>query len=177
MYEVKNILKYVWCHLWMILKVILATNVLIGGLWPSSAISSMLLNTDFTSRKKICQMTQNHLLNQMISVGPKERDRGAYEYLHACVCAPVCVPLCVLVYQCQGLCACVRNCVCSRLRVCIYLIAAGIYRVCNRFRLTKREDYFWVNFDHFWIVQCFWRQGGGSIENLLEPKTEPHREI
>jgi len=24
-----------------------------------------------------------------------------------------------------------------------------MYRVCHRFRLTKRDDYFWVNFYHF----------------------------
>ena len=25
-----------------------------------------------------------------------------------------------------------------------------IYRVCQVFILTKRDDYFWVDFDHFW---------------------------
>jgi len=33
-------------------------------------------------------------------------------------------------------------------------------RVCHGFRLTKWDDYFWVDFDHFWIKQYFWRQLG-----------------
>ncbi len=37
-------------------------------------------------------------------------------------------------------------------------------KVCHGFRFTKRDDYFWVNFDHFWIEQYFWR----NIENCLE---------
>jgi len=45
------------------------------------------------------------------------------------------------------------------------------YRVCHGFRLTKRNDYFWVDFDHFWIEHYFWRQLG-IIDNLLEPKTK-----
>jgi len=32
--------------------------------------------------------------------------------------------------------------------------------VCHGFRLTKRDDYFWVDSDHFWIDQYFWRQLG-----------------
>ncbi len=28
----------------------------------------------------------------------------------------------------------------------------------HRFRLTKQDDYFWVDFDHFWIEQYIWRQ-------------------
>jgi len=36
----------------------------------------------------------------------------------------------------------------------------NIYRVCHRFRLTKQDDYFWVDFDHFLIEQYFWRQLG-----------------
>jgi len=31
---------------------------------------------------------------------------------------------------------------------------------CHGFRLTKWDDYFWVDFDHFWIKQYFWRQLG-----------------
>jgi len=31
------------------------------------------------------------------------------------------------------------------------------YRVCHGLRLMKQEDYFWVNFDHFWIEHYFWR--------------------
>jgi len=44
--------------------------------------------------------------------------------------------------------------------------------VCHGFRLTNRDDYFCVDFDHFWIKQYF---GGswGSTENWLEPKTKP----
>ena len=33
-------------------------------------------------------------------------------------------------------------------------------RVCHGFRLTKREDYFWVDFDHFWSKCNFLRQLG-----------------
>ncbi len=29
------------------------------------------------------------------------------------------------------------------------------YRVCHGFRLLKQDDYFRVNFDHFWINCCF----------------------
>jgi len=32
--------------------------------------------------------------------------------------------------------------------------------VCHGFRSTNRDDYFQVNFDHFWIKQYFWRQLG-----------------
>ena len=34
------------------------------------------------------------------------------------------------------------------------------YRVCHGFRLTKWDDYFLVNFDHFWIERHFLRQLG-----------------
>jgi len=44
------------------------------------------------------------------------------------------------------------------------------YIVFHRFRLTKQNDYFWVNFDHFWIEQYFWRQLG-QYWNWPEPKT------
>jgi len=40
------------------------------------------------------------------------------------------------------------------------LIIDNKHRVCQGFRLTKRDIYFWVNFDHFWIEQYFWRQMG-----------------
>ena len=33
-------------------------------------------------------------------------------------------------------------------------------KVCHGFRLTKRDDYFRVNFDHFWINHHFIRQLG-----------------
>jgi hypothetical protein len=46
------------------------------------------------------------------------------------------------------------------------------YRECHGFILTNRDDYFWVDFDHFWIEKYFARQLWGSIENWLEPKTE-----
>jgi hypothetical protein len=36
----------------------------------------------------------------------------------------------------------------------------GTYRVSHRFRLMKWDDYFWVDIDHFWIEQYFWRQLG-----------------
>jgi len=48
-----------------------------------------------------------------------------------------------------------------------------INKVCHGFRLTKRDDYFWVDFDHFWIERYFWRQLGQYIEYWLEPKTKP----
>jgi len=35
-----------------------------------------------------------------------------------------------------------------------------LYRVCQWFRLMKRDDYFQVNFFYFEIEQCFWRQLG-----------------
>jgi hypothetical protein len=41
--------------------------------------------------------------------------------------------------------------------------------VCHRFRLTKRDDYFWVDFELSIIFGGSW----SSIENWLEPKTEP----
>ncbi len=34
------------------------------------------------------------------------------------------------------------------------------YRVCHEFRLTKRDDYFRVDFYHFWIKHYFWRRLG-----------------
>ncbi len=34
------------------------------------------------------------------------------------------------------------------------------HRVCLQFRLMNLDDYFWVDFDHFWIKQYFWRQLG-----------------
>ena len=43
------------------------------------------------------------------------------------------------------------------------------YRVRHGFRLTKRDDYFGVNFDYFWIFRGSW----GNIQNWLEPKIEP----
>jgi len=45
-------------------------------------------------------------------------------------------------------------------------------RVCQGFRLTKQDDYFWVDFDNFESSSIF---GGsrGSIENWFELKSEP----
>ncbi len=34
------------------------------------------------------------------------------------------------------------------------------YSLCHGFRLTKQDNYFWVDFDHFWIEQYFWSQLG-----------------
>ena len=34
------------------------------------------------------------------------------------------------------------------------------YSVCHGFRFTTQDDYFWVNFDHFWIQRHFIRQLG-----------------
>ena len=44
--------------------------------------------------------------------------------------------------------------------------------MCHGFRLTKRDDYFPVNFDHFWIKHHFWGSWG-STKNWLEPKIGP----
>jgi hypothetical protein len=44
-----------------------------------------------------------------------------------------------------------------------YLLSASLcwsYTVCHGFRLTKRDDHFWIDFDHFKIEQYFWRQLG-----------------
>ncbi len=46
------------------------------------------------------------------------------------------------------------------------------YRVSHGFRLTKQDDYFWVDFDHFWSEHHFWGSWGSS-ENLLEPRIRP----
>jgi len=46
------------------------------------------------------------------------------------------------------------------------------YRVCHGFRLTKPDDYFWVNVNPFCIEQ-FFKGSWGSIENWFDPKTEP----
>ncbi len=47
------------------------------------------------------------------------------------------------------------------------------YRVCHGFRLMKRDDYFFGSiltiFESSRIFGGYW----GSIENWLEPKTEP----
>jgi len=44
--------------------------------------------------------------------------------------------------------------------------------VCHGFRLTKRDDYFWVDLTTFETSSIF---GGswGSIENWLESKAKP----
>ena len=45
-------------------------------------------------------------------------------------------------------------------------ITSLFYRVSHKFRLTKQEDYFRVNFNHF-------RGSWGSIGNWLELETKP----
>ena len=47
-----------------------------------------------------------------------------------------------------------------------------IYRVCHGFILTKRDDNFWVNFDHFWSKHHYLRQllAGAVVEIGLKPK-------
>ncbi len=35
------------------------------------------------------------------------------------------------------------------------LLGSTFYRVCHGSRLTKQDDYFWVDFDHFWIERHF----------------------
>ena len=45
--------------------------------------------------------------------------------------------------------------------VCLVITLIGsIYRVCHGFRFTTRDDYFRVDFDHFWSKQHFLRQQG-----------------
>ncbi len=43
----------------------------------------------------------------------------------------------------------------------------------HRFRLTNRDDYFWVDLDHFFESSNIFGGICGSIENWLEPRTEP----
>ncbi len=43
------------------------------------------------------------------------------------------------------------------------------YKVCHWFRLTSLENYFWVNFDQFWIDCRFFWGCWSSSENCLEP--------
>ncbi len=43
----------------------------------------------------------------------------------------------------------------------------------HRFRLTNRDDYFWVDFDHFFESSNIFGGICGSIGNWLEPRTEP----
>jgi hypothetical protein len=45
------------------------------------------------------------------------------------------------------------------------------------FRLTKRNDYIWVSFDHFKSSSIFGSSWAwGSFENWLKPKTKPSLE-
>ena len=44
--------------------------------------------------------------------------------------------------------------------------------VSHRFKLTKKDVYFQVDFDHFGIERCFLCSLGSS-ENWLKPKTKP----
>ena len=38
------------------------------------------------------------------------------------------------------------------------------YRVCRGYRLMKRDDYFWVNSDHFWSKHHFFEAAGAVVE-------------
>ena len=49
-----------------------------------------------------------------------------------------------------------------------------LYRVCHGFRLTKQEDYFRVNFDHFRSKLCFFRQLGQVASIGLSVKPNHH---
>ena len=44
------------------------------------------------------------------------------------------------------------------------------YRVCHWFRLRKRDDYFWVIFDHFWSKPHFFEADGAVVKIGLSLK-------
>jgi len=46
------------------------------------------------------------------------------------------------------------------------------YKVCPGLRMTKRDEWFWATFNHFWIEFHFWGSWGNN-KNKLEPKTKP----
>ena len=48
--------------------------------------------------------------------------------------------------------------------VTTHLLVASFYRACHRFRLMKRDDYFWVNFDHFRKRASFFKAAGAVVE-------------
>jgi len=50
------------------------------------------------------------------------------------------------------------------------------YRVCHEFKLTKRDDYFWVVFDHSWSKHHFWGNWG-SIKNGSSLKPSNHFQV
>jgi len=53
------------------------------------------------------------------------------------------------------------------------------YRVCYWFRLhvMKQDDYFWVNFYHFWIENGLLEAAGAVLKICLSPKSNHHRDI
>ena len=55
---------------------------------------------------------------------------------------------------------CHKNVNASKILHFLIKLIFDLYRVCPRFRLTKRDDYFWVNFDHCWSEYHFLRQLG-----------------
>ena len=44
------------------------------------------------------------------------------------------------------------------------------YRVCQGFRLTKQDDYFWVNFDHIWSK----REAAGAVVKISSSLQTPN---
>ncbi len=46
-------------------------------------------------------------------------------------------------------------------------------KVCHRFRLTKQDDYFWLNFDQFWSESHIW----GRLGNTLYLKLNHHYKV
>jgi len=44
--------------------------------------------------------------------------------------------------------------------------------ICLGFRLTKRDGYFWVNFDYFWSERC-----GAVMKFELSPKPSRHKQV
>ena len=41
------------------------------------------------------------------------------------------------------------------------------YRVCHGFRFTTRDDYYWVDLDHFWSKHRFFEAAGAVVEISL----------
>ena len=51
------------------------------------------------------------------------------------------------------------------------------YRVCHGFRLTKRDDYFWVTFDHFWSKHHFFEAAGALVEISSSLQSSNHNQV
>lgn len=51
------------------------------------------------------------------------------------------------------------------------------YKVCHWFRLTSRENYFWVNFDQFWIDCRFFEAAGAVVKIVSSLKPNQRKQI